>query len=426
MAVSKRINRPVQLGHANLGLHLPNRLATVPAQASLLLRPKPHLSLKFHTNDTGITNFLQPMDTVTVTLENGLVFPAAIGNNWTLGGYSVPNTISNTLRPLTSLIPVLESGSLLVRCKFALINCPMFWSEQDVTVPTGPGRGIIYPQHSFQAGPWLVNIKSVDSLPGLHYLLKLEGGSAITHIGEVSREDGKDFSAEDAREFFETIHLFFSFVRGTYCGVTLLSGYNPKTNLVWRMWGTLEAQPWQHDVRTWAEHMEGQFLAPLLRSLWERSKGPKWRGIKQAIHWYLRSNEGGALDTSTILNHTALEVICKMEANSKASRMTDVLSSLGVPTAIPEECTELSRAQGDNGWHNGPHALTSIRNELVHPEERLTGISEGVRFEAWNLGQWYIELVLLSLLGHTGQYVNRLKRGKEYSSLREPVPWATP
>ena len=44
--------------------------------------------------------------------------------------------------------------------------------------------------------------------------------------------------------------------------------------------------------------------------------------------------------------------------------------------------------------------------------------------EAWNLGQWYIEMMLLSMLGYQGNYVNRLAPWRDDEQAIPPVPWA--
>ena len=43
-------------------------------------------------------------------------------------------------------------------------------------------------------------------------------------------------------------------------------------------------------------------------------------------------------------------------------------------------------------------------------------------FEAWQLAQWYLELILLRLFAFNGSYSNRTKQGK-YIGQVEPVPW---
>lgn len=61
---------------------------------------------------------------------------------------------------------------------------------------------------------------------------------------------------------------------------------------------------------------------------------------------------------------------------------------------------------------DGPEMLIRLRNDLVHPEMK-TNVSTEEYFEARNMGQWYVERLLLKLFHYGGSYTNRLTRQKE-------------
>ena len=52
--------------------------------------------------------------------------------------------------------------------------------------------------------------------------------------------------------------------------------------------------------------------------------------------------------------------------------------------------------------------VVEIRNTVVHPSHKYGKISARAYYEAWNLGQWYFELMLLSRCQARGEYSNRL------------------
>lgn len=99
----------------------------------------------------------------------------------------------------------------------------------------------------------------------------------------------------------------------------------------------------------------------------------------------------------------------------------------GVPTAIPPSLPILDarlRASGQPGW-GGPEILFNIRNDMVHPPKRLVEPEwpDGeLLFEAWQLGTWYLELVLLRILGYEGEYWSRVRLDRPGADV-EPVPW---
>jgi hypothetical protein len=72
-------------------------------------------------------------------------------------------------------------------------------------------------------------------------------------------------------------------------------------------------------------------------------------------------------------------------------------------------------------WLDAPHALTEIRNSLIHPEHKNRGRFQSVYYEAWNLGLWYLATGLLAVCGYSGTYWNRLRQ--RWLGRVEKVPW---
>jgi hypothetical protein len=101
----------------------------------------------------------------------------------------------------------------------------------------------------------------------------------------------------------------------------------------------------------------------------------------------------------------------------------------GVPTTIPDSFDALI-ARGDERHRGagGPEVIWGVRNRLVHAPKRLDSPEwprqEELR-EAWQLSSWYLELVVLRVLGYDGKYWSRLRLGR-YGADVEPVPWAAP
>jgi hypothetical protein len=98
-----------------------------------------------------------------------------------------------------------------------------------------------------------------------------------------------------------------------------------------------------------------------------------------------------------------------------------IFSSLGIPLEIPKETPEIDKLAKNFNWLDAPHALTEIRNSLVHPEHKKRGQIDSAYYEAWNLGLWYLEMGLLAVCGYSGTYGNRLKQ--RYVGQVENVPW---
>jgi hypothetical protein len=66
------------------------------------------------------------------------------------------------------------------------------------------------------------------------------------------------------------------------------------------------------------------------------------------------------------------------------------------------------------------HVITDLRNGLVHPGA-VKNVPDGAYVDAWRLSLWYIELTILRLCDHNGQYANRL--AERWVGGTETVPW---
>ena len=164
-----------------------------------------------------------------------------------------------------------------------------------------------------------------------------------------------------------------------------------------------------------------------------------WReALHEVIYWYLNANHSSrGIDAGIILTQAAIERL-SYEFSVKDRRLLTVngfkdlwasdkfrllFSSVNIPLDIPAETSELQRLAGNRqmNWIDAPHALTEIRNSLVHPEHRRRGQVSSSYYEAWNLGLWYLEMGILAICGYSGIYGNRLKQ--RWVGQVEDVPW---
>jgi hypothetical protein len=100
----------------------------------------------------------------------------------------------------------------------------------------------------------------------------------------------------------------------------------------------------------------------------------------------------------------------------------------GIPVGMPKHFTALEKRRnriGQPGW-KAPEVAFNVRNKLIHPPKRVqdpewpTGDE---LYEAWLLITWYLELLLLRVIGYDGLYWPRLDLPRFVSDV-ELVPWA--
>ena len=340
--------------------------------------------------------------------------------------------ISNILIPKSEPVTVRDDGISMARAKFALLNFPNMWGNNDIRRypdPSNTSRWISYERIQLMAIPWLVDIFAVDSLMAVHYGLIRRGGSAITHTGTITRMDRNQFGRDDLVEFLEALHLFLSFARGSYCGLTLLSGSDSNRKRIWEQWGTYKVEAWRRALPTWVDISKSHLLSPVFEGIYKLLIDTKQSGtITQVIHWYLRSNESSEPEVSIVLTQAALERLTVHTIGPKppdikeGDWMAQSLQGMGINVNLPKSCPSLQRLQRINGWSHGPHALVAIRNDLVHPRNMVGSITGGALLEAQALGLHYVEVMLLCLSNYSGKYLNRLNIREPYPAMYEEVP----
>ena len=434
MKSSEQINRTYDLKQTSAEILLHNRSVRAPMTVSLELSPRPQLVLGYElsSTDARTSNEINALQQVSIRLDTGITIGTKVGNRWHLGG----GKVSNILIPETEPFTAQDDKVSLERCRFALVNFPNMWGAKDITRYRDPQNrkvGRLYPHFHLEAHPWVVKIFGVESLMSVHYQMIRRGGSALTHIGTITNNSGQGFRVSELQSFLEALHLFLSFARGSYCGLTLLSGYDSNRDRVWEQWGTHKVEPWRRELQTWADSSSSHMLTQVFEGLWKllRTQGQR-DTISKVIHWYLRSNESIEPEVSIVVTHAALERLAFSTAGSmrrprsvtEGDWIDQALTAKGIKTGISNHCPELRRLQRVHGWSHGPHGLVDIRNDLIHPDSIRGPFSTSALLEAQCLGLHYVELMLLQQSGYIGQYVNRLKSAQSPQSQIETVPWA--
>jgi hypothetical protein len=272
--------------------------------------------------------------------------------------------------------------------------------------------------------------------------LAASNSASPTHVGRLERIDGATFAAADAKPVLRAFRWFLSFARGLWIVPMLIVGYDASGNRVWEEWQCSNGLTRWRNLQTWFnDHANEGFGAfPGFARLFA---DPLWgEPLRFALHWYIESNgSAGAIEGSIILTQAAFELLShvllvedrkslsaagfgKLPA---ADKLRALLVTSGIPHAIPPECPELAKLAAPD-LPDGPGCLTLIRNSLVHADTRnrtrLTKISTDARMEAWRLGLWYLEMVLLRLANCAGKYSNRLFVDGFKGNEVRAVPWA--
>jgi hypothetical protein len=364
------------------------------------------------------------------------------GFNQTTG--ETKEVLGNVREPI-----VKGSGQDLTYIKFHLTNFENFNGSSRAVIEDESGERI-RDSGIFEAEGWKVTVdpyktsEQINSQTSSIKILKSQGGYAVTHVGKLERLDGKTFTANEpcTRSFLEALSYFLSFVRGLRIEPLLLIGYDASNQRIWEEWALSNSDPWRKDLFTWAWGLRAEDIASAFRGFlsWWHSWG---ESAKIVIHWYIASNaQAGAVEGSIVFEQAAFELLSRiflvenkrilsLEGFDKlpaADRLKLLLSQCRIPLEVPSSLTNLTSFSEKENYDDGAQILTEIRNFIAHSGKKTKRDRflrqpkrELVRFEAYTLGLWYLELILLSLFDYQGHYYNRLRPGN-IGDL-EPVPW---
>jgi len=290
---------------------------------------------------------------------------------------------------------------------------------------------------TLESSRYNITIQSLEETSDNIKVIQEKGISMLTQMGKIEKSDGTFISIQEYDELENMLVLFFSFTKGSWINPTCPIGIDDNDQRSWYIFNAPKSE-WK-SLSSWFEpthnaltmsSMKKLFL--LFSELWEHEN---WQEtLREVIYWFINANDGSrGVDTGIILAQTALErlsfeyVVNEKKLISsdgfKKIRASDkfklLFSSLGIPLEIPTELIPLTKEAKSHQWLDGPHALTEIRNSLIHPEHKKHAkFNIDIYIDAHKLSLWYLELSILAICGFDDVYSNRIK-----NSIVEDVPY---
>lgn len=306
--------------------------------------------------------------------------------------------------------------------------------------PVRTDRGWRAARLTFEADGWRVLLDAVADHRDLWAKLSNTGGFALTHVGRIERADGSPFNPEALEEPLTALYWCFTFLFGRRTGPLLLVGHAKSGRPIWDAWPQDRCAPW--DLTTsWAPRIETGDLAGLFRGFLERLRLDPWReDFTLAVHWYVETlHQAGAIQGGIVMAQIAFELLWwvtfvaesstvhEPERIIAADKLRLLLERHKIPRSIPDGLPALKKAAIENKWEDGPAAITGMRNNVIHSAKGRTRkrvADELFVWEGLQLGTWYLEMLLLALVGYNGMYLPRCRQGG-WASDTAKVPWAS-
>ncbi len=242
------------------------------------------------------------------------------------------------------------------RLQLEILNSPVFGGDATKTVQLL--GGLCRVGHlALEAPPWRIEFTEKPALGGVGAELNASRGFAPTPEVRIDRADGGPIEQEEARRLLEALDRFFSFARGVGCAAAVVRRFSRDDAVVWEQWGCRRVAPWRPEPDSWFDAEHGQALSEALTRFLHtwEASNDEWAALRGAIYWYVTGH------------------------------------------------WESSRVDG------GLILLQAAMERMAH----------SLYFQAWTLGRWLVELMVLNAIGYQGCYSNRLREGRV-----EGVPWA--
>jgi len=358
-------------------------------------------------------------------------------NNYKIDAYIISSQLQ--LQPVLSELKWISKNANLTlklnkekNTKYIIFHLFNFFNFIDYNklIPLDNG-GFKISETVFELKNYLVTIQSLQKTSENIKIIREKGISRITQVGRVEKKDGNNISIEEYKELEELIMYFFSFTKGSWINPSCSFGLDENNESTYYMLNTPRSE-WK-SLSSWFEPTHNSLNMQIMKNLFflfaELWENEDWQEtLKGVIYWFINANDGSrGVDTGLILAQTALEKLSfEYVVNNKKLLSTKgfkdiwasdkfrlLFSSLNIPLDIPSDLKILTKEAKQHNWLDAPHALTEIRNSLVHPEHKKHGKFDIYAYiEAHKLSLWYLEVSILAICKFDGIYSNRVKRGK--------------
>jgi hypothetical protein len=285
---------------------------------------------------------------------------------------------------------------------------------------------------------WLYSFIPVDDQIYLYPPQIQTDDYAFTQHVTIRKLDRAAFSPEDAQRQLDLLGDFLTFCRGFWVSTALTVGIDADGAVAMEGFGTRQASP-KKASSNWLDYHHGNCMLELFPKFAARMADLSWQeALRHALYWYVRADtnlvgpDGGCFLLQAALERLAWHILVRDRQSLSedgfsrlpaADQLRLLLSALSIPLAIPDGLAELQTVGKGLNWKDGPEVFVGVRNRLVHPPKSNQKNIALPYFEAYTLGKWHVELILLSACGYSGKYSNRTKIHRWVGEV-EDVPWA--
>ncbi|QDT48919.1 hypothetical protein Pan258_29660 [Symmachiella dynata] len=346
----------------------------------------------------------------------------------------------------------------LNRVTFHLANYPdIFGGEQyhDKIIKDGTTTSLSWSQVALEYNDWRITLQPYQNIFELRQKGRESQKVVLSGVGEIRKSDGSQFKKKMMKPILEALRIFLSFAFAEWSPPLLAVGSNDVAEKSCQFWGNYDILPRPY-LRGWLDEHNGQHLANAFPGFMARWSNENWQEpLILAVTWLIEaSRQSGGTEGAIAFGQIPLEMLAwlvfvddrtivapdEFDRLSAASKLQLLLAHCGIPFEVPAGLSTLAKIATEQQKKSGkdvtgPQLVTTVRNTIIHPNKKNREILAGwekdysvkvsdIRWDTQQLFKWYITLVLLSLIGYSGKYANRLTPHNIGDV--ESVPWAPP
>lgn len=265
---------------------------------------------------------------------------------------------------------------------------------------------------------------------------KRESLYVLTHVMEIRRMDGDNFSLAAVQGLIECLRVSLSFAFGHWVAPVLPVGFDSRGEIAWQQWSSPICDRARSLGTAWLYSGNHDDLAELIARAVPAFRDSHRPGItRYQMILAIQAVEAGFMEQRILaavpaLEHLAWENLVlggrltrtEYEDRFAEDRLRYLLQEARIPTGIDSGHFPALAAYAE-GKIDGPSAVTRVRNRLIHPKTQEDQIyrHSGLVLDTWRLTLHYVTLLILCSIGYKGTYQNPTQGG--WAGNSKPVPW---
>ncbi|MEU0510823.1 hypothetical protein [Amycolatopsis sp. NPDC006125] len=172
------------------------------------------------------------------------------------------------------------------------------------------GRSTWTGRSRLELGPWQLTLDRRSDHPRIWETLASEHNFAMTHVMQVSRADGADFTVEELEPLQLALHFGMSFAFGRWVAPAAPVGFDSAGAMVWRHWASVFCEPGRDGGLAWLHYPDSHDLGDFLSRTYDAFADPdRSHTLKLLLSMAVEVNRAGRVEQRTMTAFSALELL---------------------------------------------------------------------------------------------------------------------